>query len=408
MPLANGRNFLSIPGPSVMPDEVLRAMHRPATNIYDGPLIEMTHGAIADLKKVARTTKGDAVIYIANGHGAWEAALANTLDEGDTALVLESGRFAVGWGEMAQKHGVKVEVLHAPARRAVDPQMVEDRLRADAERRIKAILVVQIDTASGVWNDIAAIRRAIDAAGHPALYMVDCMASLGCVPYEHDAWGVDVTTSGCQKGLMTPPGLAFLHVSEKARAARKGLKRGAAYWDWEPRIDPEVYYQLFAGTAPVQHLYALRQALDMMLAEGMEAIWARHAAIAAGVRAAVARWGEAGPLDFNIVEPSERSDSVTTIRTGEIDSAALRRIAERNLGLTLGIGLGDFADSTFRIGHMGHVNAPMILGTLGGIELTLSYMRAPYAAGGVEAAIAAMRDAVGDDNVAELGAARSA
>ncbi|WP_340110534.1 pyridoxal-phosphate-dependent aminotransferase family protein [Pikeienuella sp. HZG-20] len=393
MPLANGRHFLAIPGPSVMPDEVLRAMHRPSANIYEGALVDMTFSMIPDLQRIARTTNR-AMIFIGNGHAGWEAVVTNTLDPGEKALVLESGRFAVGWGDIAAAHGVEIEVLHAPERRGVDPQMVEERLRADPNHEIKAILVVQIDTASGVWNDIAAIRRAIDAAGHPALFMVDCMASLGCVPYEMDEWGADITLAGSQKGLMTPPGLAFVWASEKAWAKTGTLTRGRGHLAWEPRAEPERFYQLFHGTAPVQHLYALRQALDMLLAEGLEAVWARHAALANGVRAAVKHWGEAGPLELNILDENARANSVTTIRSGALDASALRRITEQNLGVTLGIGLGELEGSTFRIGHMGHVNAPMILGTLGSIELALAHMGAPYAPGGVEAAIAAMKDGV--------------
>lgn len=393
MPLANGRHFLAIPGPSVTPDEVLRAMHRPGANIYEGPLVDMTLGMIPDLKLIART-EGRAAIYIGNGHAAWEAVIANTLDVGEKALVLESGRFAIGWGEIASALGVDVEILHAPNRRAVDPQMVEDRLRADANHEIKAVLVVQIDTASGVWNDIAAIRKAIDAAGHPALFLVDCMASLGCVPYEMDRWGVDVTLAGSQKGLMTPPGLGFVWISEKAWENTPSLKRGRAHWAWEKRAEPEMFYQHFHGTAPVQHLYALRAALDMILAEGLDAVWARHAALARGVRAAVAKWGEAGPFELNITEAAERADAVTTIRTGDFDASTLRSVAEAKLNVTLGIGLGISPTGAFRIGHMGHVNAPMILGTLGSIELALAHLGAPYAPGGVEAAIGAMKDAV--------------
>lgn len=394
MPLAAGRHFLAIPGPSVMPDEVLRAMHRPSANIYEGALVEMTRAMLPDLARVARTA-GKPMIYIGNGHAAWEAALVNTLDPGDKVLVVEAGRFALVWGEMAEALGIEVEVLPCRARRAVDPQAVEDRLRADKAREIKAILTVQIDTATGAWNDVAAIRAAIDAAGHPALFLVDCMASLGCVPYEMDARGADVTMAGSQKGLMTPPGLAFLWANDKAFAATKRLKRGRCHWAWEKRADPDFFYELFHGTAPVQHLYALRAALDMIGAEGLEAVWARHRALASGVRAAVARWGEGGPLEFNILDAAERSDAVTTVRTGSVDVAALRRVCEANLNVTLGIGLGDLDGVGFRIGHMGHVNAPMILGTLGAIELALGHIGAPHAKGGVEAAIAAMAHAVG-------------
>ncbi|MEO0363641.1 MAG: aminotransferase class V-fold PLP-dependent enzyme, partial [Pseudomonadota bacterium] len=326
--------------------------------------------------------------------GAWEAAIANTLDPGDKVLVLESGRFAIGWGEMAAALGCDVEVLEAPNRRGVDPQMVEDRLRADKAHEIKAVLTVQIDTATGVWNDVAAIRKAIDAAEHPALYQVDCMASLGCVPYEMDAWGADVTLAGSQKGLMTPPGVAFTWMSEKAWAATKTLSRGRSHWAWEDRAEPEMFYQRFHGTAPVSHLYALRAALDMVFDEGLEAIWRRHAVIADGVRAAVEAWGAEGPLELNIVDPAARADSVTTILTGDVDAAALRHVAETNLGVTLGIGLGISPTAAFRIGHMGHVNAPMILGALGATELALGHIGAPHGKGGVEAAIKAMASGV--------------
>lgn len=393
MPLANGRPFLAIPGPSVMPDAVLREMSRPSANIYEGPLVEMTAAIYPDLKNVARTS-GRVAVYIANGHGVWEAALANTVDPGEKVLVLESGRFALGWGEMAEILGIEIEVLEAPKRRGVDPQMVEDRLRADKAHEIKAVLVCQIDTATGVWNDVVAIRKAIDAAGHPALFQVDCMASLGCVPYEMDEWGADVTTAGSQKGLMTPPGLGFLWASDKAWDRSKTLTRGRAHWDWGPRAEPEMFYQRFHGTAPVQHLYALRAALDMILDEGMEAIWARHHALAEGVRAAVTKWGERGPLELNILDENARSDSVTTILTGELDASVLRQIAESQLGVTLGIGLGISPTGAFRIGHMGHVNAPMVLGALGATELALAHMGADYQPGGVEAAIAAMQPGV--------------
>ncbi|MEM7544631.1 MAG: aminotransferase class V-fold PLP-dependent enzyme [Pseudomonadota bacterium] len=393
MPLANGRPFLAIPGPSVFPDEVLQAMHRPGINIYEGPLIEMTHTIIADLKKVARGADY-AMIYISNGHGGWEAAVSNTLDPGDKALVLDTGRFAVGWAEIASTLGAEPEMLSAAPRRPIDPQAVEDRLRADTSHEIKSVLVCQIDTATGILNDIPAIRAAMDAARHPALLQVDCMASLGCVPFEMKDWGVDVTIAGSQKGLMTPPGLGLVWASEKAWEHSKTLTRGRAHWDWLPRGAPEVYYQHFHGTAPVQHLFGLRKALDMMLAETMEAIWARHATLAKGVRAAVAHWGSAGPMEFNVLTPEARSDAVTTILTGEMNANTLRAIAEEKLGVTLGIGLGMDPETAFRIGHMGHVNAPMILGTLGAVELSLSHMGADYAPGGVEAAIVAMKDGV--------------
>ncbi len=387
--MQTGRHFLAIPGPTVIPDRVMRAMNVPMINIYEGPLIETTHSLFPDLKALAGTA-GEAVIYIANGHGAWEGALANTVHPGDDVLVLESGRFAVGWGAMAAQMGATVHTIPAPARRGVDPAAVEARLREDAAHAIRAVLVVQVDTASGVWNDIEAIRRAMDAAGHPALLMVDCIACFGCVPFEMDAWGVDVMVAACQKGLMTPPGLGFVFANDKAMALRRERGCASAYWDWLPRTDPDMYYKLFCGTAPVQHIFGLRAALDMIAEEGRDAIFARHARLAGAVRAAVAHWGQGGPLECNIVDETARSNAVTTILTGDIDAQALRRICEDDLNVTLGLGIGMDARSTFRIGHMGHVNEPMILGTLGAVEMALGRMGAAFRPGGVEAAVGAL------------------
>jgi len=384
-----GRHFLAIPGPTVIPDRVMRAMNVPMINIYEGPLIDTTHSLFPDLKTLAGTA-GEAVIYISNGHGAWEGALANTVHPGDEVLVLESGRFAVGWGAMAEQMGAIVHTIPAPHRRGVDPAAVEARLRRDTAHAIRAILVVQVDTATGVWNDIAAIRRAMDAAGHPALLMVDCIACFGCVPFEMDEWGVDVMVAACQKGLMTPPGLGFVFANDKAMSVRHQRGCTSAYWDWLPRTNPDMYYKLFCGTAPVQHIFGLRAALDMIAEEGRDAVFTRHARIAGAVRAAVARWGEGGPIECNIADRAARSNAVTTILTGDIDAQALRRSCEDDLGVTLGLGIGMDASSTFRIGHMGHVNEPMILGTLGVVELALTRMGATFAPGGVEAAVAAL------------------
>ncbi len=390
MPIETGRHFLAIPGPTVIPERVLRAMNRPMVNIYEGPLIDLTHGLFPDLKKIAKT-EGDCLMYISNGHGAWDAALFNTISAGDKVLVLESGRFAAGWGVMAEQMGAVVETIACSTRQGVDPNAVEARLREDTSHEIKAVLVVQIDTATGVWNDIEAIGKAIKAANHPTLFMVDCIACFGCVPYEMDAWGVDVTVAACQKGLMTPPGLGFVFANGKAMARRHENGCLSAYWDWLPRADPDMYYKLFCGTAPVNHLFGLREALDMIAEEGLDAVCARHSRLARGVRAAVARWGEGGgPLELNITNPEARSDAVTTILTGDIDAQVLRRICEDQLSLTLGLGIGLDFNGAFRIGHMGHVNEPMILGTLGTVELALAKMNAPYTPGGTNAAIEAM------------------
>jgi alanine-glyoxylate transaminase/serine-glyoxylate transaminase/serine-pyruvate transaminase len=393
-----GRPLTAIPGPSVIPDRVLSAMHAPMPNIYEGALVELSEGILADLPAIAGTD-GEPFVAIANGHGAWEMALTNTLSRGDRVLVLESGRFAVGWGEMAKVLGVGVEVLHAPERGAVDPAAVEERLRADTGHEIGAILVVQIDTASSVINDIPAIRHAIDAAGHPALLMVDCIASLGCVEYRMDAWGVDVTVSGAQKGLMVPPGLGFVWASEKALAAHDRADLRTAYWNWSARMGAGEHYRRYCGTPPVSHLYGLREALDMIAEEGLENIWARHRAFAHAVRAAVEAWSSPGALGFNVADPAARSNAVTTILTGSVDALRLRAIAEREAGLTLGKGIGAFEGRAFRIGHMGHQNPPQLLGVLATVETALIAMDAPIGGSGVAAAAAALAPALRADRV---------
>jgi len=386
MTVRAGREFLAIPGPTTMPDEVLQAMHRPALDIYSEQMINLTDGLMADLGKLF-ATKGKTYIYIANGHGAWEAVLSNVLSRGDKLLVLESGRFAIGWGSAARMMGAEVEVLKGDWRRAVRPAEVEARLRADKEHTIKAIVVTQVDTASGVFNDIEAIGKAIKAANHPALFMVDTVASLGCMPYEMDKWGVDVTMSGSQKGLMTPPGLGFVAANDRALAVHKKAGLRTPYWDWSER-EGEEHYRKYAGTAPVHLLFALRKAIDMLFEEGLENAYRRHQLLGEAVRRAVTVWSEGQVLGFNIEEAGERSNTVTTVLMGgEQDPAALYRYCKEHCGVILGAGIGDLTGKAFRIAHMGHVNAPMVLGTLGVIEVALAALKIPHGRGGVDAAV---------------------
>ena len=388
MSVRNGRQLLAMPGPTTVPDEVLAAMHRPSVDIYGGELVDVTTSCLEDLRTIF-ATRGRTYIYIANGHGAWEAALSNVLSAGDKVLVLESGRFAIGWGEMASMMGIEVEVLDGRPRRGFDPAALEARLRADTRGEIKAVLVVQIDTASSVVNDIQALRKAIDAAGHDALFMVDAVASLGTMPFEMDAWGIDVAVTGAQKGLMTPPGLAFVAAQGKAMDAhaRAGLR--TRYWDWTAR-EGEAHYMKYCGTPPVQMLFALRQALDMLMAEGLEHVFARHATLAATTRAAVERWSEGQVLSFNIVEPTERANSVTTVRVEGDGAGRLLKWCEAECGVVLGIGIGDIAGKGFRIAHMGHTNAPMVIGTLAAIETALIALDLPHGSGGIQSAAACL------------------
>ena len=394
MSLAFGRKFLSIPGPSVVPDRVLQAMHQASPNIYEGDLVDLVSSLYPDLRWVA-ATQHDVVIYIGNGHAAWEGCLSNTLSRGDQVLGLATGRFTLGWTEMAEAMGVEVDVLDYGNQLPVDANRLEARLRADTTASIKAVLMVQTDTASSVSNDVLAARQAIDAAGHPALLMVDCIASLGCERFEMDAWGVDVMVAACQKGLMTPAGLGFNYVGPRAWEAHRQADLKSAYWDWDRRVNGPLFYQQFSGTAPTHHLFGLREALTMLREEGLEPIWQRHQVLAEAVWAAVSAWGaEADGIRCNVEAVAHRSRAVTTITTGSRDADRLRHWCEDQAGLTLGIGLaldnvlGDRPENLFRIGHMGHLNPPMLLGTLGTVDTGLKVLGYPHGQGAVEAATA--------------------
>ncbi|MEM9632163.1 MAG: aminotransferase class V-fold PLP-dependent enzyme [Pseudomonadota bacterium] len=385
MTLRNGKEFLMIPGPTNVPEEVLRAMHRPAVDIYEGPLLETTDYCLNSLKKLFRT-EGRTYIYAANGHGAWDSALCNTLKKGDKILVLESGRFALGWGEAAAVSGLDVEILPGEWDKGVDPARLEERLKQDSAHQIAAILVVQVDTASGVWNDISALRKAIDAANHPALYMVDTIASLGCMPFEMDAWGVDVALTGSQKGLMCPPGLSFVAAGPRADKAHETADLRTNYTDWTFRQGPE-HYQKYCGTPPEHLLFAFHKALDLIFEEGLEKVWHRHALLGEATRRAVAEWSKEGAVEFNISDPHARSNSVTVLRLTNGDAAALRAFTKDVCGVTVGGTIGELSGKGIRIAHMGHVNAVMLLGTLASIELGFEKLAIPYGKGGVQAAI---------------------
>ncbi len=395
MSLKFGRPNVAIPGPSILPDRVLAAMQRPSPNIYEGELVDIANSLYPDLKSVARTA-GEVAVYIANGHGAWEAAIANTLSPGDRIIALNCGFFGRRWGATASRMGIEAETIDAGMTRSTDPDLLRRRLRDDRRNEIKAVLATQTDTASSARNDICALRQAINDEGHDALLMVDSIASLGCEPLEMDAWGIDVMVAGSQKGLMTPPGLAFVFFGERARLARDSVRQVSYYWDWVPRTEPEYFYNLFGGTAPTHHVFALREALDMLVhEEGIKAAWMRHDRLAQAVWAAVERWSVDGPLRLNIPDPNMRSRAVTTIRTNGRDSITndagdrIRAWCEKQAGVTLGIGLGfppESAGSAFRIGHMGHLNIPMIMGTLGSIDAALKALAIPHGRGALDAA----------------------
>ncbi len=388
-----GRDYLAIPGPSVMPDAVLRAMHRAAPNIYAGEVVDIAASLVPDLKRVART-QGHVAMYIGNGHAAWEAALANTISPGDTVLVPATGRFGHGWGDMATGLGAKVETLDFGKRDPMDMDRIAETLRADSAHRIRAVLAVHVDTSSSVRSDIKALRAVLDDVGHPALLMADCIASLGCDVFEMDAWGVDVMVTGSQKGLMVPPGMCFVFFNDKADAVRAQMPRVSRYWDWSPRANPQEFYMYWNGTAPTHHLYGLRAALDMIHAEGVEQVWKRHTLLARAIWAACDVWADQGPLELNVVDAAHRSCAVTALRIGTPNGTALRDWVQHNIGLTLGIGLGMAPPGDpswhgfFRLGHMGHVNGQMIMGLLGGIESGLAALDIPRGKGALETAAA--------------------
>lgn len=396
----SGRPYVAIPGPSVIPDRVLAAMMRPAPNIYTGEIHELTLSLLPDLRAVARAPGAHLALYICNGHGAWEAAAANVFSRGDRVLALSNGRFGAGWGAAVAGMGVDVETLDFGRSAPVDLDRLEAALRADRGHAIRAVMTTHVDTASSVRNDIAALRACLDAAGHPALLMVDCIASLGSDPFEMEAWGVDVMVAASQKGLMCPAGMAFVWFGDKAREAGAGADLRTPYWDWTGRADAGAeFYRYFAGTAPTHHLYALREGLDMLLhEEGLEAAWARHARLARAVWRAVEVWGEGGRLALNVAQPAHRSHAVTAVRVGAPDGTRLRDWSEAEAGVVFGIGLGmdspedPNADGWIRIAHMGHVNAHMTLGALAVMEAGLARLGVPRGAGAVEAAAALLAE----------------
>jgi len=391
MPLSNGRPYLAIPGPSVLPDRILAAMQRPSPNIYAGALVDMVAGMWPDLRALAGTA-GHVASYICNGHGAWEAVNSNLFSRGERALVLATGVFGHGWASTARGLGVDVQVLEFGGTAAVDAALVEQALRADPS--IKAVLMTHVDTASSVKSDVQAVRAALDAAGHSALLAVDCVASLGCDEFRMDAWGVDVMLGASQKGLMCPPGMGFVWFNDKARERCRSSGLRTPYWDWTLRADPQEFWQYWFGTAPTAHLYALRESLTMILhEEGLPQVWARHATLARSIWAAFEAWGQGhAGIHLNVPIAAQRGHSVTAAHLPAPDATRLRQWCEANAGVTLGIGLGmatpqnPDASGSLRVASMGHVNAHMTLGALAVMQAGLTALRIPHGPGALEAA----------------------
>jgi alanine-glyoxylate transaminase/serine-glyoxylate transaminase/serine-pyruvate transaminase len=377
----SGRHFLQIPGPTNVPDRVLRAIDR-ATMDHRGPEFgPMTLEILEGLKAVFQT-KQPVVIYPASGTGAWEAALVNTLSPGDRVLMFETGHFATLWNKMATKLGLSVDLVPTDWRRGVDPAAVEAKLKEDKQHSIKAVCVVHNETSTGATSRIGAIRKAIDAAGHPALYMVDTISSLASIDYRHDEWGVDVTVAGSQKGLMLPPGLSFNCVSEKARKASASAKLPRSYWSWDEMLsNNKTGY--FPYTPATNLLYGLHEALAMLSEEGLQNVFARHTRHAEATRRAVRAWG----LEILCNVPEEQSSSLTAVMMpAGHDADRLRKIILEAYDMSLGTGLGRLAGKVFRIGHLGDFNDLTLAGTLAGVEMGLELAGVPHKKGGVLAA----------------------
>jgi alanine-glyoxylate transaminase/serine-glyoxylate transaminase/serine-pyruvate transaminase len=383
MPRNAGRHFLQIPGPTNVPDRVLRAIDFPTMD-HRGPEFAALGKAVLEGMKRVFGTRGEVVIYPASGTGAWEAALVNTLSPGDAVLMYETGHFASLWQKMALKLGLKPEFLAGDWRTGADPQAIERRLREDREHRVKAVCVVHNETSTGVTSRVGEVRKAIDAAKHPALYLVDTISSLASIDYRHDEWGVDVTVGGSQKGLMLPPGLSFNAISEKALAASRTARLPRSYWGWEEMI-AHGRSGYFPYTPATNLLYGLREALAMLEEEGLENVLARHQRHAEATRRAVRAWG----LEVLASNPAEYSGSLTAVLLPPgHDADRVRKVILECFDLSLGTGLGKLAGKVFRIGHLGDFNDLALLGTLAGVEMGLALAGVPARSGGVQAAMA--------------------
>ena len=382
MTLHTGRHFLQIPGPSHVPDRILRAMDRPVID-HRGPEFQALGQSVLAGCRAVFQTSGPVIIYPSSGTGAWEAAIVNTLSPGDAVLMVETGHFASLWKAMAERLGLAVEFLPGDWRHGVEAAAVEAVLAADRGHRIKAVMVVHNETSTGVTSNIPAVRRALDAAAHPALLMVDTISSLGSVDYRHDEWGVDVTVAGSQKGLMLPPGLGFNAVSAKALAASRLAKLPRSYWRWDEMLGPNAT-GFFPYTPATNLLYGLQEALVMLAEQGLAAVFARHRRHAEATRRAVRGWG----LEVLAVNEAEMSPVLTGVLMPAGDDAdQLRAVILERFDMSLGQGLGKVKGRVFRIGHLGYFNDLMLMGTLAGVEMGLIAAQVPHRPGGTAAAL---------------------
>ena len=384
----SGRHFLQIPGPTSVPDRIERAMAKPVIDHRGPAFAKLGKALLAEIKPIFGT-QGPVVIYPSSGSGAWEAALSNTLSPGDGVLMCETGHFAALWANIANRFGLETKVIDTDWRHPADPEAIESALVEDKARAVKAVCIVHNETATGVLSDIAAIRKAMDAAAHPALLMVDTISSLGSVDFRMDEWGVDVTVAGSQKGLMLPPGLSFNGVSEKALKAAESAQLPKSYWSWSDMLaSNETGY--FPYTPATSLLYGLQESIRMLNEEGLDNVFARHLRHAEATRAAVTHWG----LEIVCADPKQHSPSVTAALTPEGHSANnLRSVILQKYDMSLGTGLGRLADKVFRIGHLGSINDLTLCGALSGVEMGLGQAGVPHESGGVQAALGVLAKA---------------
>jgi len=387
-----GRHFLQIPGPTNVPGRILRAIERPTIDHRGPDFGILCQSLFADLKTVFRTEQ-PVVVFPASGTGAWEAALVNTLSPGDRVLMAETGQFATLWRRLAERLALEVDFLPGDWRRGVEPEAIEQRLAEDSSREIKAVCIVHNETSTGVTSRVGEVRQAIDRAGHPALFMVDTISSLASIDYRHDDWGVDVTVAGSQKGLMLPPGLSFNAVSEKARKASGTARLTRSYWSWDEMLATNET-GFFPYTPATNLLFGLREALDMLLDEGLEQVFARHARHGEATRRAVAAWG----LETLCQDPREHSNSLTAVLMPDgHDADAFRAVVLERFDMSLGNGLGKVQGRVFRIGHLGDFNDLMLAGSLSGVEMGLGLAGVPHETGGVQAALDYLAEAAAAD-----------
>ena len=393
--VARGWQFFMHPGPTNVPHRVLQAMQRPAVDFTGPEFVALRDRSLERLKGVLKTRQGFVIAYAASGHGAWDASIANLFSPGDRVLVCQAGYFSENWATTARQYGLEVEVVATQERRAVDPGAVAERLAADKGHAIKAVMLVQNETATGIRHPVAEVRAAMNRVRHPALFLVDTISSLASFDFRMDEWGVDLVVGGSQKGLMLPPGMSFTAINARAWEAAQSARNPRRYWDWRTMVEGGKQLR-FCGTAPIPYFYGLEASLDMLEEEGLENVFARHRRLAQATRACVRAWGAVTPHgggpEIYTLDLEAASDSLTAVLVpAGHDADRVRTVASERYGVALGRGLAALQGRVFRIGHMGDLNEPMLLGALGAIELALAEAGIPHARGGIDAAMDALR-----------------